>query len=898
MQSNLRLLFAGKREAVEVQPKRGPGRPPKVRKKEDEAPDEVLEKLHSMPHAYDEQLRIGRKRKAADAAVRDLEEAAGKSLADLRMPCSFERSSAREGPQVKLQLCAWFDKTLEDLGGSDEMRKMVLSGIGDRWNVPVREVERILRKKAVWAQQCEDRGVNADGLKKDEAHLPRYLRKSKRCVGVVSRAKGGGRKDQLRFLYPLVRDHFEAMRQQGKYIDAVDLEENLQHHMQSYLDEAAKVGVAEAVEGSKMAKRIAHVRGELAKLRDKSTSKQTHEHRQGQLMGFCGARLRKPQRLTVMSVREERARWRTTLQAYDRLLWEAMRPEELQERVVDPQAFVDGIEDTFVIHADQVPMWLRMGAQKQLYGNDELRLKKSQVVAVPHLSEPGQQAMRIDESDGMAQTRQSGKGEGDRFRVTVECAQVVSNVFKPTEKPEVRHARPVLVVPGSHARLSNLSPEGLFIEDEIYMVKGKQKVRKANTSAGNLMLSWRKLRDEGDEEMKLFFNQIEVMQQPSAFCDGVIIAWIAEMRKKEGYDQLISVRDMFAGGLGASCKRMSAACGQLLTFIGGKMTPVMQVTDTAVAFSLKKHVEAVKAEVRREKRGLDEDAIWGDRKDTTCDSADLMRILGRSWARLKAADEIDEPDRLLKAMRSAGWLSYRADPARKALVRCDEEDWMKGREDELPERTHRHPNIWWEERYKWLDEEGEPRKPDFKTCGRNIKGLEYMRDEFPEQQPDETTRLGCLQGRKVVTLHCINLAEDDDDEAMTFPEVAKYLVPANFLKTQREKFEAARIRALTASTGDKGKRRRLGQKLTNKMRRAKMRRKLVRKKAKQSMTEFLAELRARSDEGYSMRQLIKSHIPDIGSEAKISEAAITAEMRKREKQVVPRDRGCRKLISY
>ena len=264
-------------------------------------------------------------------------------------------------------------------------------------------------------------------------------------------------------------------------------------------------------------------------------------------------------------------------------------------------------------------------------------------IAVGHLSEPGQQAMRNDEPDGMAQTRQSGKGEGDRFRVTLECAQVVSNVFKPSEKPEVRHARPVLVLPGAHARFSNISPEGLFIEDDIYMVKRNQKVRKAGTSAGKLMLSWRNLRDEGDEEMKEFFNEIEVMQQPAAFCDGVIIAWIAEMRKKEGYDQFISVRDMFAGGLGASCKRMSAACGQLLTFIGGKMTPVMQVTDTAVAFNLKKHVEAVKAEVRRQKRGQTEDAIWETRSDTTCDSADLMRILGQSWARLKAADEEDEP---------------------------------------------------------------------------------------------------------------------------------------------------------------------------------------------------------------------------------------------------------------
>ena len=62
---------------------------------------------------------------------------------------------------------------------------------------------------------------------------------------------------------------------------------------------------------------------------------------------------------------------------------------------------------------------------------------------------------------------------------------------------------------------------------------------------------------------------------------------------------------------------------------------------------------------------------------------------------MKETDEVHEPGRLLKARRSAGWLSYRADPARTVLVSCDQEDWMKGREDELLEHTHRHPNIWW-----------------------------------------------------------------------------------------------------------------------------------------------------------------------------------------------------------
>ena len=244
---------------------------------------------------------------------------------------------------------------------------------------------------------------------------------------------------------------------------------------------------------------------------------------------------------------------------------------------------------------------------KALFGCEEVkRRKKSHEDHIPNLAEPGQQVMHNEEPDGMAQTRQAANSEADRFRVTVELSQVVSNVFRPSEKPEVRHGRPVLVVPGAHGRLSNIGADGLFIEDEVIVVKGKQKVRKAKTAAGNLMLSWRKLRDEGDEEMKAFFDEVEVMQQPNAFCDGVIIAWIAEMRKREGYAKVISVRDMFAGGLRASCKRMSAACDSLLSFIAGKMTPVMQLTDTAVAFVLKKIIEACKAEVRRQKRGRSE----------------------------------------------------------------------------------------------------------------------------------------------------------------------------------------------------------------------------------------------------------------------------------------------------
>jgi hypothetical protein len=149
-----------------------------------------------------------------------------------------------------------------------------------------------------------------------------------------------------------------------------------------------------------------------------------------------------------------------------------------------------------------------------------------------------------------------------------------------------------------------------------------------------------------------------------------------------------------------------------------------------------------------------------------------------------------------------------------------------------------------------------------------------MRDEFPEQSPTETMRLNCLQGAKRVTLPCIDFTEEE----FTFPEVAKNLRPAEFLKTQREKFEAARVRALANCSGTrgKGKGRKHRVRLNTKVVRAKMRLKLVNHKRRGQMREFLEELRARAAEGYSVRQLIKSHIPDVGGEIKVSAAEVTA----------------------
>ena len=91
------------------------------------------------------------------------------------------------------------DSTHEALGGSDEAWVLVLMFVADEWGLQLHHVRKIYEQKLRWQKACEERGVSAHGMRRDEAHLPRYLRKCPGSKGLVLRAKGGGNKDKLLF---------------------------------------------------------------------------------------------------------------------------------------------------------------------------------------------------------------------------------------------------------------------------------------------------------------------------------------------------------------------------------------------------------------------------------------------------------------------------------------------------------------------------------------------------------------------------------------------------------------------------------------------------------------------------------------------------------------------------
>ena len=99
-----------------------------------------------------------------------------------------------------------------------------------------------------------------------------------------------------------------------------------------------------------------------------------------------------------------------------------------------------------------------------------------------------QKIVRTDvESEAVPQTRQRGDADAEKFRVTYEAAQCLSNLWSDGGELSVRQLKPVLVFPGAYARLSNIGEDGCFRKTERFVVKGNETVRPQGSKAAGLM---------------------------------------------------------------------------------------------------------------------------------------------------------------------------------------------------------------------------------------------------------------------------------------------------------------------------------------------------------------------------------------------------------------------------
>ena len=106
-----------------------------------------------------------------------------------------------------------------------------------------------------------------------------------------------------------------------------------------------------------------------------------------------------------------------------------------------------------------------------------------------------------------------------------------------------------------------------------------------------------------------------------------------------------------------------------------------------------------------------------------------------------------------------------------------------------------------------------------------------MKDEFPENEPHAEHKLKCMAKLKAVRNQDVDLIEGD----LVFAEAGSEVIPENFLKTQRERYEETKLRAILSQSRPEKKVR----KVSNKMKRERMRKKLRRRERSVALKSFL-----------------------------------------------------------
>ena len=789
MQSNLLALFKGKREAIELPKKRPVGRP-----KLEKPPIEVPDSLESEVRALKRQRRKETEDEIAMLVMRSLPASSGDAmpcrddeaadvsstalpLGDIEAgmivpiegPQAWTREKAREagklgaefgrlggrpkrksfssealvvagvpgkrhtrdetfGVEAKLKLCALVEKTVKETSQSIEV---VVAGLSRNLVRPASQIWKAIEGKTKWEAIVAAAGRG--NARRSEAQLPKYLwnRRSCKALTPVRRASGAGQKSHVEFLYGSVTAWLEDMRQGGHHVDKADLVIEFINVANIYLQRAK--AKAEGVGLTLLDKRrILALEDRLPSLEAKPWAR---KYLANSLQRFSGARFLKPQRVMNLTPAEERCRAEATWQNFDQVLYGCMKGEDafMRQRFANPEQAKENVRQTVLLFSDQVPVWIKITPLRQLYAKGEVKKKSSKPSAADMLMQLSGQSLMSQKVDEATASQHRGRGisEQDRYRITYEACQAVFDYFDEEKDPRGAIVRSSIILPGSHGRLHNLSDEGCFLADEAFVLKGKEVLRKAGSKSRGLLNAWVEMRRTSAEVRKML-EVVDVYQQPAAFADAIVTSWIIE-RSAEAHVQAIHQRDLFAGALGESAKRASWLGHQAQCWIGGKMTSVLQLTDTDVAFPFKAAVRRSKDDMKRDMRAVGEAS--GKAASFACGPAEMLKLIYEAHmhtVQLNAKDNL-----VLAGLRRNGMLSWRPSVSQMKLVRSDSQQWAK----DLPEVSHRYPAEWLKDRYSWLDEAGAPCEPRWKLSGAGVNGPEDMMDITFHGEEGEVVKL-------------------------------------------------------------------------------------------------------------------------------------------------------------
>ena len=292
-----------------------------------------------------------------------------------------------------------------------------------------------------------------------------------------------------------------------------------------------------------------------------------------------------------------------------------------------------------------------------------------------------------------------GVSGDERYRITYEARQVLHKVYSdPSVEVVGAVLKGLLVVPGQWGRLSNISDAGTWIHDETFVIGAKTFSRKAGTSVGRVLEPYRRLRAKHPE----MFSKIEIMAQPAATVDSVILSWtIAEQAQQ--FPCSLWMRDCFSSVFSESATQSMALANQLSCLVAEKCTSRLQITDTDFSKQFKALVRAKLSELRTAwhqamRSGAEPESLW------RVGPYEIVASVVHAQEAM-AAKNAEDAWVLRSAVRN-GILAYRPNPASQKLEPLLDQDWARAMG--LGFGTKRYPADWLSQRLRWRDAEGVP----------------------------------------------------------------------------------------------------------------------------------------------------------------------------------------------
>ena len=285
----------------------------------------------------------------------------------------------------------------------------------------------------------------------------------------------------------------------------------------------------------------------------------------------------------VLSPEEEQLRCQLSWQRFDEkqhLLAFGDR-EELHEFVSEPDQVMKHRKELVIELEDEISLWIPLGMEEQVAATTKEGLQLSRVCLAA--SKKGKDMSSIlQQEQQQSQVRGTLPHGQEKVRVTYVDRNVVYHAHDPEKAPEGQRIKPVLIVPGLHARISNitLEPPYKWINTETFEYLGQEITHTANTSTKGTMKEWCELR----KKCPYMFEQVVLMQQPAAWRDEVIVTWCQEdLHMRFQNKPILQVHDMVCSQYSKGSREKAYSCNQVKSVIAGEMTAVLQLTDISIA---------------------------------------------------------------------------------------------------------------------------------------------------------------------------------------------------------------------------------------------------------------------------------------------------------------------------